>query len=378
MKRDNLLTLPLKTAFMFLLLSPILQHNHSIASECMKCEGRADGLQICSPCELTEDSSAEPEKLEASSQGDSVHSPEVIKFIERTRLSHSADFPDPNEPVEALKAYLEETEKLKKAIKNRLFDEPIDTAGLPISKLLEELEKRLLSVRANHPESRHISEGLGSIYRELYEHTKGSEYLLKAGEAFIHAEKMGMKHGVGFKKAHYTEIVSDILTKLGDRNRLEKFFLEVLEAYPKDHLANLHYAKALSKINDPMADDIYKKAMTLEPDGPFDSAISYAEHLLDRGKNQEALDILNKICPPHQRYHFTHFLKGFALEKLGESQEAQKEYNESEKLRSGAFERFTRPPAKYKIPNSKPQEGIKFQDSIDDKKQNKGQKTISR
>lgn len=216
------------------------------------CEESGDGMSFCSPCPADE-----PEKPEVSVQSSSVFSPDVKKFIEEAGLYHPAFLPDPNETVEALKAFLDGNEKAWKSKKKRLFDEPIDTGGLSIETWLEESVKRLLPVKEKYPESRHVFEGLGRIYWELYFHTRNEKYLEKAADAFIY------------------------LSALADLVRLDKYFSKLIKLSPDNYAIYHYYAKALSKLNDKRADEFFKKAISIRHEGHISPVVDYAEYLLD-------------------------------------------------------------------------------------------------
>lgn len=310
----------------------------------------------------------EPEKHEVS-KDNSIFSPDVVELINGTELTHAAALPDTNENVEGLRAFLDGMNKVKQSIKKRTFGDEIDTKSLPIGKWLEEGEKYLLSMREKYPESRHVSEGLGRIYKELYEHTQNRKYLEKAADAFIHAEKLGMKYGV-VGVPHYVQEVSDVLATLYNRNRLDSYFFMVIEVFPENEYVYLHYAKALSKLNDKRAEEFFEKAISLREDGNFQPIVEYAEHLLDRGDEKEAIGVLQQLSPSEDYAYFPHFLKGFALEKMGRLKEAEEEYKKYLRFRDSAktsdeaqFSKyFFRVLSKYRIPGSELQKGIPFKD----------------
>jgi tetratricopeptide (TPR) repeat protein len=326
----------------------------------MTCEESDDGVSFCSPCPADE-----PEKPEMLSQCNSAYSQDVLEFIKSTELSHPAFLPDPNETVEALKAFLDGNEKAWKSKKKRLFDEPIDTGGLSIETWLEESVKRLLSVKEKYPESRHVFEGLGRIYWELYFHTRNEEYLKKAADAFICAEELGIKYGTEttpFKGIHYINEMTDILSILGDRERVDKYFSRLIK--PTPDFTYLNYAKVLSKLNDERADEFFKKVISIRQEEHISPVVDYAEYLLDRGRDKEALSILQQL-KPSEEYFYTHFLKGVALERIGRLKEAEKEYKKYLKFReppavdTGVY----KAPSRYKIPGSKLQKDIPFDEN---------------
>ena len=314
----------------------------ALASEAI--EERVDGFTVTTPA---------AESIEKTDQQtSSPFSPEVEKFIEGTELVKAAGLPDLNESVEALKAYLEETEKVKQSIKKRFFDEPIDTKGLSIETWLGESANRLLFVKEKYPESRHLSEGLGRIYREMYFHTQNKEYLEKAADAFIQAEELGVEHAIEgnpFKGMHYVDEMTEVLSILGDRRRVDKYFSRLITPTPT--YAYFNYAEVLSKLDDPKAEEFFEKVIAIRREGNFDPVIKYTEYLLDRGKNNKALTVLQQL-KPSEEYAYTYFLKGVVLEKMGkvkDAEKAYKRYQEFQEVKDGLFT----PPTKYRIPNSK-------------------------
>ncbi len=354
-----------KNTITFILLLVILLLPLNVFAECMTCSETADGLSFCSPC--VENPPSEPEKDEVISKQNPVYSPDVEKFIEERQIYHPSDFPDLNETVEALKAYLDGKEMAWKSKKKRLFDDLIDTGGLTIENWLEEGVKHLLSVKEKNPESRHVFEGLGRIYWELYFHTKNEEYLKKAADAFIYAEELGLKHSVEnhpYRGVNYIDEVTDILSILGDRDRVDKYFSRLLK--PTPDYTYLNYAKVLSKLNDERADEFFKKVLSIRKEGDINPIVDYAEYLLDRKKDKEALSILKQL-KPSEEYFYTHFLKGVALERIGRLKEAEKEYKKYLKFReppavdTGVY----RAPSRYKIPGSKLQKDIPFDENSD-------------
>lgn len=365
--------------FVFLLCSLLLKNLPMLfAEECRKNEVSVDGTieNQASPSQGLEEQSV------IFAQSQPVFSPEVENLIQGTELSHAAGLPDPNESVEALSAFLEEMKRVKQSIKKRMFGDEINTEGLEIDKWLTKGEKNLLKLKEKYPESRHIYEGLARIYQELYEYTKDISYLEKASNSFIQAEELGIRYG-NIKMSHYVEDVAEIFTILRDIGKLDNFFLEVIRAYPNDHLAYLYYAIARANIiisdkerkEFKKIEDLFQKAIQLRPDGNFDSVIKYAEWLLDNKMFDKSLNVLNYYLKLSEEPAFyPHFLKGFALEKLNLFDEAQKEYseflkfkdlprnsvNESERDIYFLFEPFIRPPLKYKIVNSHLQTDIRF------------------
>ncbi|MEW6052284.1 MAG: tetratricopeptide repeat protein [Nitrospirota bacterium] len=311
----------------------------------------ADGFAVTTPKVVEEEKEV--------AQMPSPFSPEVEAFIENTEFVKASNLPDRNESVEALRAYLEEVEKVKHSIKRRGFGEPIDTEGESIVVWLEKSVGRLLSMRDKYPESRHLYEGLGRIYRELYYHSQRKEYLEKAADAFTQAEDLGAVHAIEgnpFIGMHYVDEMTEVLSIVGDRKRVDKYFSRLIT--PTITYTYLNYAKVLSKLNDPKAEEFFEKVLTIRQDGDINPVVEYAEYLLDRGKNKEALCILQQLNPSED-YSYTYFLKGFALERMGKLKKAEEEYKKYLKFSDTGGYRAPLP-TKYKIPGSKLQKDIFF------------------
>jgi tetratricopeptide (TPR) repeat protein len=292
-----------------------------------------------------------------------MQQPEKDDSPEETALTHIGGLLDQNETEEMLLPYINEMRKVViQSVRKRQFGDSV--ACEPIEACLEKTEKYLLSGRGENPESRHISESLGRVYLELYEQTGSRPYLGKALDSYIFAEEMGIKHGgINARTSRYGDHVVYISSILNVPEKVENFFSMVLKAFPEDSFTNLYYAEVLSRSNDERADYFFEKAMSSEPSGPFDSALAYVEHLLDRKKYKEALTILNKVKTDSDKVDF---FKGYVFEKLGNRSAAKKEYDKYLKKRkkSGSLQRFDKPEGKYRIPGSILQKGIEFDAAV--------------
>jgi len=102
----------------------------------------------------------------------------------------------------------------------------------------------------------------------------------------------------------------------------------------------LDYHKQLSLLEDGRAEEWYKKAMAVEPEGVADAVAYYAEWLLDHEREAEVVALVHDDI----RVEYTHFLKGVALERLGQQEQARKEYERYREM-SADFPA----PARYRI-----------------------------
>ncbi len=258
--------------------------------------------------------------------------PGVWEFIANNYLSHAAEFPDPNEPVESLRLYLEGQQMLR--------DERVDEAVTLFR-----------SAVANYPDSRHAHAGLGYALWQRYQQSQAKDELQAAVQEFILADEIGMKYG----RVHYTRPIAEGLGHLQDSTALDSFFRKALEQGNEPYLASLHYAQGLSLLGDGRAEEWYKKAMTVEPEGMADAVAYYAEWLLDHGREAEVVALVHDDI----RIEYAHFLKGVALERLGRQEEARKEYERYREM-SADFPA----PARYRIEGSKAQAGVVFEGDI--------------
>lgn len=255
--------------------------------------------------------------------------PEVQEFIKGTYFEHASEFPDENEPVEVLKAYLEYT------------DSPEN-----LEAFAELVEK--------YPDSRHANVGLAMKLYEKYEETQDKSDLREALKYEIKAAEIAASYG----NILYTSWVKRMAIESGEFAAANTFFGNILEKYPDNYIANLHYAELLAAQEKDSAEKYFKKAIELRPEGNFDSVVAYVEFLIDENRLEEALSESILIG---ERALYLDFLHGYVLEKLGNDEEAIKYYKKFEEM-SQVFPA----PEKYKIPGSELQLGIKFEGSSDD------------
>ena len=255
-------------------------------------------------------------------QGEDLQ-PGVREFIAGSSLSHAADYPDPNEPVEVLKLYLQGIQMLRDGKVN-------------------EAVALFKTAVGDYPDCRHAHAGLGSALRQKHQHSQAEDDLRAAVQEFILADEIGMKYG----RVHYTRAIAEGLGHLQDSTALDSFFRKALEQGNEPYLASLHYAQGLSLLEDGRAEEWYKKAMAVEPEGVADAVAYYAEWLLDHGREAEVVALVHDDI----RVEYTHFLKGVALERLGRQEEARKEYERYREM-SADFPA----PARYRIEGSKAQ-----------------------
>jgi tetratricopeptide (TPR) repeat protein len=164
--------------------------------------------------------------------------PGVWEFIADSYLSHAAEFPDPNEPVEPLRLYLEGQQMLR--------DGKVDEA-----------ETLFRSAVASYPDCRHAHAGLGYALWQRYQQGRAKDDLHAAVREFILADEIGIKYG----RVHYTYPLGIGLGWLEDPATMDSYFEKALKDGNEPYLASLDYARGLSLLGDPRAETWYKRAM---------------------------------------------------------------------------------------------------------------------
>lgn len=229
-------------------------------------------------------------------------SPEVLSFIGNNYFSHISQFPDPNETVEVLQAYLDGDQALR--------EERLDDALRIFEKAVKEF-----------PHSRHAHEGYGRALMEKYRTTQDLPLLMAAADEYYTATEIGLKYG----KVKYTDQLVAILEETKDAERFKTLFAEIFTSFPHDYLATHDYAKGLALLDDPNAEEMFKKAIKLRPEGSGQVIADFGEYLIVQERYEDAL--ANMELQPEDRLSYIHLLRGFALEKLGRLEEAKKEYS---------------------------------------------------
>ncbi|HEY0737654.1 MAG TPA: twin-arginine translocation signal domain-containing protein [Herpetosiphonaceae bacterium] len=258
--------------------------------------------------------------------------PGVGELIENTYLSHAADFPDPTETVEMLRAYL---------AANDLRWQGNEAGGLAA---FGDAVKR-------YPNSRHIQAGLGHALLHQYHHSGTESDLKRVLQHTVRAAEIGMKHN----QVHYTDILAMGLGKTKQTKRFEQLFNRAFEIGDQPHVIHLDYARGLAEAGDRRAEEQFQIAMRNQPYGHIDAMVTFGEWLLDQGRHS---DVLAVVTAPNSIF-YPHFLRGVALERQGKTDQARAEY-ELYKVYSQDFPA----PAKYRIDGSTAQDGIRFEDSI--------------
>lgn len=263
------------------------------------------------------------------------------KFIAETYFSHGYNHPDPDEPLEVLQAHVNGQDLIGAG--------KIDDAVA----LFENLVKKF-------PDARHVNEGLAAALKERFNKQGNLKDLKDSTDAYIKAIKKGIQ--LNTLPLHAMQVGVD-LGKLGEIEKLNSMFQQLDKQFPNNGLIALDYARGLAEANDPKAEEWFKKAIALKND---DAPIEYAEWLLDRQEYSKATDILAPELDPYERNRYLHFLRGYALERLGKNDKARAEYDIARKFYAETPELELREPikSKYRIAGSELQKGFVFTDLV--------------
>lgn len=261
-------------------------------------------------------------------QGEDLQ-PGVREFIADNYLSHAAEYPDPNETVEPLRLYLDGQEMLR--------------AGK-----IDEAVALFKSAVADYPDSRHAHAGLGWALWQRHQGSQAEDDLRFAMKEFIRADEIGMRYG----RVHYPYPIATGLGWLKDSTALDSYFEKALKDGNEPYLTRLDYARGLSLLGDPRAEAWYEEALAVQPEGVLDAVVYYAEWLLDHRREAEVVDLVSD----DMRVEYVHFLKGVALERLGQPEEVRQEYD-----RYRRFNADFPAPARYRIAESQAQTGLIFE-----------------
>lgn len=198
------------------------------------------------------------------------------------------------------------------------------------------------------PDSRHGHEGLAVALWQRYVETQSEADLQVSAEQWVRAAEIGMDWG----KVRYTHRLAQTLGQLRDAKTLDRLFQRALEIEPMGYVIHVDYAEGLRLLDDPRAEDWYKKAVELQPEGNINAVAYYGEWLLD---HRREIEVLTLIAPDaHKEY--LHFLRGVALERSGRIDEAKQEY-----AQYIGFSATFPAPVQYRIEGSEAQTGITFE-----------------
>jgi len=95
---------------------------------------------------------------------------------------------------------------------------------------------------------------------------------------------------------------------------MDLFFREALLVGDRKYLTALDYARGLGLLEDPRAEDWFKQAVALQPEGNIDALAYYAEWLLDHDRPADVVALIDPSM------HITAFTTGRNLANETEDQ----------------------------------------------------------
>ncbi|HQE93388.1 MAG TPA: tetratricopeptide repeat protein [Anaerolineae bacterium] len=247
-------------------------------------------------------------------------------------MLYALDDADPNEPVEVIEIYWKGVELMREG-------------------RWKEAQSWFTDGILRYPDSRHLHEGLTQVLWYLaIDGAGGSVALEHAAQEVVQAVEIGLKFG----KVRHTWLLAQVLGKTSDMATFSRLFEQALALDPTFEVV-LDYARGLSLLDNPDAEDIYRRAIELQPEGNIDAVAYYGEWLLGHKRADEVL----MLIPTNAHAEYLHFLRGVALERLGRLDEAKAEYDQ--------FVTFSvnfPAPNRYRITASKAQAGIQFEGNV--------------
>lgn len=139
---------------------------------------------------------------------------------------------------------------------------------------------------------------------------------------------------------------------MGETKQIDEFFTHALQVGDRSYLTHLHYARALTWLNDDRSQEWYQKAIEIQPEGNFDAQAHYAEWLLDQEREDDVL----RLIDAQETSYYLRFLRGVTLERMEQTDEAALDYDYS-----ANFTRDFPVPARYHIEGSEAQKRIVFE-----------------
>jgi hypothetical protein len=228
-------------------------------------------------------------------------SPEVVDYIKHNYLAHRAEFPDADEPVSALRAFVDGQELLERG--------NVEGALVLFQRAVSET-----------PGSRHAQAGLGRALLRDYERSGNRDALARAADALLKAHQLGLRNN----RLRYTDELAVVLGELKDTERLAKMFEPLVANAPSDWMVSLDYAAGLERAGSERAGQWYAHSARVRPDDEPSPAVAYARWLLARDMAAEAFIVLEPR--PGEDSSIVHFFRGVAAERMGNVERARVEY----------------------------------------------------
>lgn len=260
-------------------------------------------------------------------------SPGVADFIKDNYLSHRAEFPDVDEPVEALRAF-------------------VAGQALLVQGEVERAVAHFEQAVAAHPQSRHVHAGLGRALLQRHERGADRATLERAAGALLEAHRLGLRHG----RVRYTDDLARALGELKDTERLGQVFQPLL-ARQESWVLSLDYAHGLALAGSAEAEQWYQRSVEARTDGVLEPQVQYARWLLERSRAAEALAVLTPR-PGEAEASVLRFYRGYAAEQLGDMARAREEY-----LGAQGFSELFSLPGTWRTPLASSL-GVRFDDEV--------------
>ncbi|MFL6258809.1 MAG: tetratricopeptide repeat protein [Thermoanaerobaculia bacterium] len=232
--------------------------------------------------------------------------PTYRSLLASTYLGHASEMPEPNEPVEVLLAYLEQNRSSHEA------QVDVTTVNNAVTRWKQLVQK--------YPDSRYALFGLGRAYRKRAGRVGSTKDLHRTADAFIQANALALSRG----RILYTREIGEIAAQLHDPDMLDDAFAPTLAVghglKSKEFLLALtDYADALAQMSDNRAWDRFEQALKLFPETRIEVVNRYGARLLEKGRAQEALDMIESRLSRNERVRYGKpaFLRKQALQALG-------------------------------------------------------------
>ena len=287
--------------------------------------------------------------------GFAMLSPESQSVIQGTTI-----IADDNESPEILEAVKEAQHMISSVVGIIRLGTHEEQSHIDIDEVLEKANVLMDKAISQNPDSRNAWQTFGHAHWFKYEWSHLKKDVLSAIQAYTRSvELMLDSESVEYHNLMLVDRIAGGLSLLGDRAALDDLFVKLKKAnHPDDiwSLVIIDYAKALGKMKDERADEVFEEALKI---ANTRAALPYAEYLHDMKSYQESLDILDKYPPPD--YEVTaNVLRGVLMERLGRFEEARKEYGKYKEKQVKSDYSYWPVPEKYRIEGSKIQEGIGF------------------
>jgi hypothetical protein len=238
----------------------------------------------------------------------SGYSPDVQQLLRTTYLGHPNQLPDPEEPADVLKQFLQ----------IHLHRDGASPQMIDLKQLDDNIAQWQNIVRAN-PKSRHAWVGLATVQNSKADILQSVTDRRDAVTNYISASDIALSHG----HIRYTREIAMALVTLNDLDLLDKTFGRILDvarsAEAKErYLALVDYADGLARLGQLKAWGHFEQAIKTNPANNVEAINRYAQHLLDYNDPERALTLLNRMTSIERMMHgLPVVLRRQALQQLG-------------------------------------------------------------